>query len=299
VLTVETVAGLRAEVRRLREDARVLGGGRLAFVPTMGFLHEGHLALVDEARRRADVVAMSIFVNPLQFAPTEDLARYPRDPEGDAAKAAARGVDLLFTPGVAEVYPRQPRVHVVPGDLAGRWEGEVRPGHFAGVLTVVAKLLNLVQPDVAVFGQKDVQQATLVRAMVRDLDMPVELVIAPTVREPDGLALSSRNVYLDPDDRRRARVIPRALARMQELFAAGERRAGEMLTAARGVLAVEPSVVPDYLALTDGETLEPVKTATEGTVAMLAARVGRTRLLDNAILGVSPRIVTSDHAAGA
>ena len=158
MLTVETVAELRAEVRRLREDARVLGGGRVAFVPTMGFLHEGHLALVDEARRHADVVAMSVFVNPLQFAPTEDLARYPRDPTGDAAKARGRGVDLLFAPDVAEIYPREPRVHVTPGPLAARWEGAVRPGHFAGVLTVVAKLLNLVQPDVAVFGQKDVQQ---------------------------------------------------------------------------------------------------------------------------------------------
>jgi pantoate--beta-alanine ligase len=156
-----------------------------------------------------------------------------------------------------------------------------------------------VQPDVAVFGQKDVQQATLVRAMVRDLDMPVELVIAPTVREADGLALSSRNVYLEPDDRRRARVIPRALARMQELYAVGERRAGELLTAARAVLGAEPSVVPDYLALTDGETLEPVRTVTDGTIAMIAARVGRTRLLDNAILGVSPRIVAADDAAGA
>lgn len=296
MLTVTTVAELRAELRRLREDARVLGGGRVALVPTMGFLHEGHLALVDEARRHADVVAMSIFVNPLQFAPTEDLARYPRDPEGDAAKAAARGVDLLFTPDVAEVYPREPRVRVVPGTLADRWEGEVRPGHFAGMLTVVAKLLHLFQPDVAIFGQKDVQQATLVRAMVRDLDMAVALVIAPTVREADGLALSSRNVYLDADERRRARVIPRALARMQAAFAAGERRAGALLTAAREVLGAEASVVPDYLALTDGETLEPVKTATEGTVAMIAARVGRTRLLDNLILGVSPRVDVSDDA---
>ncbi len=296
MLTVTTVADLRAELRRLREDARVLGGGRVAFVPTMGFLHEGHLALVEEARRRADVVAMSIFVNPLQFAPTEDLARYPRDPEGDAAKAAARGVDLLFTPEVAEMYPREARVRVVPGDLATRWEGEVRPGHFAGVLTVVAKLLNLVQPDVAVFGQKDVQQATLVRAMVRDLDMPVELVVAPTVREADGLALSSRNVYLEPDDRRRARVIPRALARIEASFADGERRADALLDAARAVLADEPAVAPDYLALADGETLEPVDVASDGTIAMIAARVGRTRLLDNAILGVSPRIPAPDAA---
>jgi pantoate--beta-alanine ligase len=291
MLTVDTVAALRAELRRLREDGRVLGGGRVAFVPTMGFLHDGHLALVDEARRHADVVAMSIFVNPLQFAPTEDLARYPRDPEGDAAKARGRGVNLLFAPTPAEVYPREPRVRVAPGPLAERWEGAVRPGHFAGVLTVVAKLLNLVQPDVAVFGQKDVQQATLVRAMVRDLDVPVELVVAPTVREPDGLALSSRNVYLDAEDRRRARVIPAALARLEAAYAAGERRADALVAEANAVLARDPQLWPDYLAVADGETLEPVDVASDGAIAMLAVRVGRTRLLDNAILGVSPRIV--------
>jgi pantoate--beta-alanine ligase len=296
MLTVETIDALRGELRRLREDARVLGGGRVALVPTMGFLHDGHLALVDEARRHADVVAMSIFVNPLQFAPTEDLARYPRDPGGDATKAADRGVDLLFTPSVAEMYPRESRVHVVPGALAGRWEGEVRPGHFAGVLTVVAKLFHLFAPDVAVFGQKDVQQATLVRAMVRDLDMPLEMVIAPTVREADGLALSSRNVYLDADDRRRARVIPRALAAVEAEYARGERDARALLAAAHAQLAEEPAVRPDYLALADGETLEPVEVAADGAVAMIAARVGRTRLLDNAILGVSPRIPVGDAA---
>ena len=293
MLSVATAAELRAELARAREDARVLGGGRVAFVPTMGALHEGHLALVDEARRRADVVVLSIFVNPLQFAPHEDLARYPRDAAGDAAKARARGVDLLFVPSVAELYPREPRVRVVPGALAERWEGAVRPGHFAGVLTVVAKLLHLVQPEVAVFGQKDVQQATLVRAMVEDLDLPVELVVAPTVRESDGLALSSRNVYLDGDARRRARAIPGALAAIERAFAAGERDAGALLARAREVLAREPAVSPDYLDVADPETLAPVRAAERGTVAMLAARVGATRLLDNAILGVSPPIAVA------
>jgi pantoate--beta-alanine ligase len=296
VLTVTSVAELRTELRRVREDARVLGGGRVAFVPTMGSLHDGHLALVDEARRHGDVVAMSIFVNPLQFGPTEDLARYPRDAKGDAAKALARGVDLLFTPDPREVYPREPRVRVVPGALAERWEGAVRPGHFAGVLTVVAKLFHLMQPDVAVFGQKDVQQATLVRAMARDLDFPLEIVVAPTVREEDGLALSSRNVYLTPDDRRGARVIPRALAAVQSRFADGERDAERLLQSARRELAAEPAVLPDYLALTDGETLEPADRAAAGSVVMIAARVGRTRLLDNVILGASPAIVTRGAA---
>ena len=290
MLTVTSVTDLRTELCRVREDARVLGGGRVAFVPTMGSLHVGHLALVDEARRHGDVVAMSIFVNPLQFGPTEDLARYPRDPDGDAAKAAARGVDLLFTPDAHAIYPHEPRVRVVPGALADRWEGAVRPGHFAGVLTVVAKLFHLVQPEVAVFGQKDVQQATLVRAMVRDLDFPLDVIVAPTVREADGLALSSRNVYLSADDRRRARVIPRALAAMQSGFAAGERDAGRLLESVRRELAAEPDVAPDYLALADGETLEPTDRAQPGSVVMIAARVGRTRLLDNVILGVSPTI---------
>lgn len=285
MLTVTTVAALRDELARVRDEARVLGAGRVAFVPTMGFLHDGHLALVDEARRRGDVVVMSIFVNPLQFAPTEDLARYPRDPEGDAAKARARGVDLLFTPDVREVYPREPRVQVVPGALAERWEGAVRPGHFAGVLTVVTKLFHLVQPDVAVFGQKDVQQAALVQALVRDLDFPLDLVVAPTVREADGLALSSRNVYLDADERRRARALPRALAAIERAWAAGERASDALLAAAHDVLAEDAALAVDYLALTDPETLAPVSTADVGTVAMLAARVGRTRLLDNVWLG--------------
>ena len=285
MLIVTTAAALRAERARLRDDASVLGGGRVAFVPTMGALHAGHLALVDEARRRADVVAMSIFVNPLQFGPGEDFTRYPRDTAGDAAKARERGVDLLFTPDVGELYPREPRARVVPGGMADRWEGAVRPGHFAGVLTVVAKLFHLVQPDAAVFGQKDAQQAALVRAMVRDLDFPLDVVVAPTVREPDGLALSSRNVYLSVDDRARARRIPEALAAAERAFEAGERGADALLAATRAVLAREPDLVPDYVALADPDTLEPADTVERGTLAMLAVRAGRTRLLDNVVLG--------------
>jgi pantoate--beta-alanine ligase len=285
VLTVTTAAELRAELARAREDGRVLGGGRVAYVPTMGALHAGHLSLVAEARRRADLVAMSIFVNPLQFGPGEDFARYPRDLAADSAAAAAAGVDLMFAPGVAELYPREPRVRVVPGAMADRWEGAVRPGHFAGVLTVVAKLFHLVAPDVAVFGQKDAQQAALVRAMVRDLDFPLEVVVAPTVREPDGLALSSRNVYLGADDRARARCIPESLAAVERAFGAGERRAAALLDAARGVLAREPDLVPDYVAIVDPDTLDPVEQAERGTLALAAVRAGRTRLLDNVVLG--------------
>ena len=280
--TVSRIAELRALLGEHRRAGR-----RVGFVPTMGFLHDGHLALVDEARRRTDVVVMSVFVNPLQFGPSEDFSRYPRDAEGDAAKARARGVDLLFLPDASEMYPRERVVEVVPRALATRWEGEVRPGHFAGVLTVVAKLFNIVQPDIAVFGQKDVQQATLVRAMVRDLDFPVEVVVAPTVREADGLALSSRNTYLSADDRRRALVLSRALRAIQRSFAEGERDATSLDWLARGVLSEESAVRLDYLAIVDPETLEPAAQARDGTVVAVAARVGATRLIDNVILGAT------------
>ena len=280
MLTVERIAEVRAAVGAARAEVK-----RVGFVPTMGFLHDGHLSLVDEARRRAAFVVMSIFVNPLQFAPTEDLARYPRDPAGDSAKAAGRGVDLLFTPEVDEMYPREMRAEVIPTALHRRWEGAVRPGHFAGVLTVVAKLFNIVQPDVAVFGQKDVQQATLVRAMVEDLAFPTEIVVAPTTRENDGLAMSSRNSYLSPDERQRALALSRALFAIRDGFRRGERRAEILLSTGRAVLDDEPSVGIDYLAVADGETLEPVEHADARSVAMIAARVGRTRLIDNIVLG--------------
>ena len=291
MLTVLDVALLRTELARAGEDARVLGGGRVAFVPTMGALHDGHLSLVHEARRRADLVVMSIFVNPLQFGPNEDFARYPRDAEGDAAKARDAGVDLLFTPDVHQLYPREPRVRVVPGPLADRWEGAVRPGHFAGVLTVVAKLFHMVQPDVAVFGQKDVQQAALVRAMVADFDFPLEVVVAPTVREADGLALSSRNRYLSTAERASARYIPAALAAAERRFAAGERSAAALVDAANAVLAADPALVADYVAIADPDTLEPIDAAERGSILMAAVRTGRTRLLDNVTLG-DPRYTT-------
>jgi pantoate--beta-alanine ligase len=228
---------------------------------------------------------MSIFVNPLQFGPTEDLARYPRDPEGDAEKAASRGVDLLFTPAVEDMYRADRVVSIAATRLDRRWEGEIRPGHFAGMLTVVCKLLNIVQPDVAVFGQKDLQQAALVRAMVRDLDVPVQIAVAPIVRESDGLAMSSRNVYLSPDERRRALALSRALRAMTAAFDAGERSGEALVTTGRAVLDAERDVRVDYLAVVDAATLEPVATAERGAAALLAARVGATRLLDNAILG--------------
>lgn len=275
-----TIADARAAIAAARRE-----GKRIGFVPTMGFLHEGHLSLADEARRRADFVVMSIFVNPLQFAPTEDLSRYPRDPEGDAAKARHRGVSLLFTPAEAEMYPRVRRVEVVPRALHERWEGAIRPGHFAGVLTAVTKLFHIVAPDVAVFGQKDVQQAALVRALVADLDLAVEIVVGPTIREPDGLAMSSRNSYLGVEERRRATVLARALVVVRDAFQRGESAVAALELAARATLDTEPSVAVDYVAIVDGDTLEPVGTARSGSVVLLAARVGRTRLIDNLVLG--------------
>jgi len=265
--------------------AQRAAGKRIGFVPTMGYLHEGHLALVDEARRRAEAVILSIFVNPLQFGPAEDLARYPRDLPRDRALASARGVDALFVPTVAAMYPPGSEVRLSPGPIAERWEGAARPGHFSGVLTVVAKLLHLVEPDLACFGQKDVQQLTLVRRMVRDLDWPVEIIAVPTVREPDGLALSSRNAYLGVEDRRRAVVLCRALQAAHQTWRGGETRAAALEAKMRQELGAEPTVAVEYISIADPETLAPVDTADERTVVAIAARIGGTRLIDNVKLG--------------
>ena len=280
MIELETIPDLRRWVRAERAAGR-----RIALVPTMGFLHEGHLRLVDEARRRADAVLMSIFVNPLQFGPTEDLARYPRDLPRDRRLAEERGVDAVFVPSVATMYPAGSEIRVIPGPTGDRWEGAARPGHFAGVLTVVAKLFHLTEPDVACFGRKDIQQATLVRQMVRDLDWPLEIVVVPTVRETDGLALSSRNAYLSADDRIAALALSGALRAAHESFAAGERRATVLHDLMRARLAAEPAVTVEYVAVVDPLRLAPVDTADGDTVAAVAGRVGRTRLIDNILLG--------------
>ena len=277
---VEAIGQLRSWRRQQREEGR-----RVGFVPTMGALHAGHLALVDRARDLSDRVVMSVFVNPLQFGPGEDFTRYPRNLDRDRALAEDRGVDLLFVPTVEALYPEGADTRVVPGTIADRWEGAVRAGHFAGVLTVVAKLFNLVQPDVAVFGQKDIQQVTLVRRMVEDLDFPLRLVVAPTVRDPDGLALSSRNVYLDPPSRAQALGLSRALAAAEQAFADGETNPAALEGRIRAILAGFPGLKPDYIAIIDPERLEAVAAVVPGTIVALAARVGATRLIDNTILG--------------
>jgi pantoate--beta-alanine ligase len=273
-------------LRAMLAERRVRGG-LVGLVPTMGALHAGHLSLVDAARTRADLVVMSVFVNPLQFAPTEDFAAYPRDLAADRALAASRGVDIVFAPETHTLYPptRAPAVRVIPELDPPRWEAAIRPGHFAGVLTVVSKLFNIVRPDVAVFGQKDIQQATLIRAMTAGLDFPIDLIVAPIVRESDGLAMSSRNAYLSTDERLRSRALSRALRAADDQWRAGARRSHVIEETGKAVLAAEPGVIVDYFAVVEPDRLDPIPEAATGSVVMVAARVGNTRLLDNLILG--------------
>ena len=280
MLVVRDVASLRSAVAAARSS-----GARVGFVATMGALHAGHLSLIDRARAACDCVVLSIFVNPLQFAPTDDLAKYPRTEAADLAGAESRGATIAFVPGVSTMYPAPRVVSVVPESIADLWEGAIRPAHFAGVLTVVTKLFNLVQPDVAVFGQKDLQQATLLRALARDLNFPIILDIAPIVREPDGLAMSSRNRYLDAGPRQAARALSRALAAISAQFLSGNHDAGMLIDLGNAQLRVESDVRTDYLSIVDPERLEPVVSTSPGDYVILAARVGATRLLDNHRLG--------------
>jgi len=258
-------------------------GRRIGFVPTMGFLHEGHLRLVDRARERTDRIVMSIFVNPLQFGAGEDFTTYPRDVERDKKLASERGVECLFLPDANAMYPADPWVRLNPGPMADGLEGAARPGHFAGVLTVVAKLFHLVEPDIAVFGRKDFQQAMLVRRMVDDLNFALEVDVAPTVRELDGLALSSRNAYLQGDERRAALALSRALRAVEQAWRGGEADPGPLARRGLDVLRA-PGVAPEYLALVD-EQMRPVARVDARTVVLVAAKVGRTRLIDNVVLG--------------
>ena len=277
--TIQELRGWLAEAR--------LVGHRIGLVPTMGALHAGHLSLVDEAQRRSDVVVLTAFVNPLQFGPGEDFQRYPRDPARDAELARERQVAVLFAPSVETMYPAGSEIRVVPGPTADGLEGAVRPGHFSGVLTVVTKLFHLVEPDVAVFGQKDIQQAILVRQLVRDLDFPLELVIAPTVREPDGMALSSRNAYLTPEERQQGLALSSALRSADAAWRGGEREATRLIGVMEQELHRFPAVKPDYVAAVDSARLAPVTVAEAGTILTVAGRIGQTRLIDNHLLGRS------------
>ena len=261
------------------------GERRIAFVPTMGFLHEGHASLLREGRKRGDVLVLSIFVNPIQFGQNEDLDRYPRNMERDCQIAEACGVDIVFTPTAAEMYPQGFQTAVTVRDLALPLCGASRPGHFDGVATVVTKLFNIVRPDVALFGCKDFQQLAIIRRMTADLNLPIEIVGMPIVREDDGLAMSSRNAYLSPAERQSALCLKRAIARARELFAAGEHSVAVLLQETRAVIEQEPAATIDYVEFRDGATLQELMKADTGTVLALAVKIGQTRLIDNTVLG--------------
>jgi pantoate--beta-alanine ligase len=263
-----------------REQDRTIG-----LVPTMGALHEGHLSLVREARRMCDKVVVSVFVNPAQFGPSEDFEHYPRDLTKDTALLTDYNVDYIFAPNPEEIYPKDFSTYVNVGGLSKLLEGESRPGHFRGVATIVAILLNTVRPDFAFFGQKDAQQAVIIKRMVRDLAFDTEIVVLPTVREDSGLAISSRNLYLDEEEQQSAAVIHRALKQAKEVFKKGERHAGKLAEVVRSTVETEPRVRLDYVSVVDAETLEKLDKLDERPILVaVAAYVGKTRLIDNTIL---------------
>ena len=276
---VPTIIEMKAACREVTR-----GGKTLGFVPTMGALHDGHLSLVHASKSRCGVTAVSIFVNPLQFGPAEDLAKYPRTLERDATMLERLGVDLLFIPGVDEMYPPGAQTYVTVEELSDKLDGASRPGHFRGVATVVAKLFEIVRPDSAFFGQKDAAQVAVLRKMVNDLSLDVEVVVCPIVREKDGLAMSSRNAYLAPEQRQQALVLHRSLIRVQAAANAGERDPARLIEVGRQVIAEEPGARLDYFAIVHPNTLAPVSDLARGALVAVAAYVGSTRLIDNLLL---------------
>jgi pantoate--beta-alanine ligase len=276
---LSTVHEMRAACRARRAAKNSLG-----LVPTMGALHPGHLSLVGAARAQCDVVAASIFVNPTQFGPNEDFGKYPRTFEQDCALLEAEGVALLFAPQPEEMYPSGATTFVDVEGIGDRLDGASRPGHFRGVATIVAKLFHIVAPDKAFFGQKDAAQVAVLRRMVRDLDFDLELVVCPIMRDPDGLALSSRNRYLSAQERAQALVLSRALHAISETYHAGQKQVAPLLDAGRSVMAIEPDVRIDYLEIVDPDTLLPLTEAASGALVAIAAHVGSTRLIDNTLL---------------
>ncbi|MEW6358218.1 MAG: pantoate--beta-alanine ligase [Planctomycetota bacterium] len=276
---VRTIEETRRKVRAARAKGKSVG-----LVPTMGALHEGHLSLMRAGRGETDLLVVSIFVNPTQFNDPKDLAAYPRTLDADAKMAQQVGVDLVFAPSDAEMYPQGAVTFVDQHRLTERWEGEHRPGHFRGVLTVVAKLFHIVEPDIAYFGQKDFQQATIIRAMVADLNMPIEVKVLPTVREPDGLAMSSRNVRLNTEERKQALCLFQALSLGSEMAQSGERDAGKIVAKMKNLITENPLARIDYVTIADPKTLEERRQVRPGDVALVAVRIGKTRLIDNMIL---------------
>ncbi len=276
---ITTVTGMQSLAESLRKE-----GKRIGFVATMGFLHEGHLSLMRTARQENDVVVASIFVNPMQFGPKEDLDRYPRDAGGDRAKCESAGVDILFMPETKEMYPVKPSVFVCVEGISDILEGAIRPGHFRGVATVVAKLFHIVKPCKAYFGQKDFQQCAVIKRMVRGLDLDVEVAVLPTVREADGLAMSSRNSYLDPEQRKKAACLFRALRAGEELIKAGVREPEKVKQTMRAVLSRERGVEVDYAEIADPDSLSPFEMLGGRMVLLIAVRLGGIRLIDNLLI---------------
>ena len=262
-------------------------GKRVGFVPTMGALHPGHISLVRAAREQTDIVVTSIFVNPTQFGPNEDFSKYPRTFEKDSAMLAAEKTDYIFSPSVEEMYPKDATTWVDVEGLSGKLDGRSRPGHFRGVTTVVSKLFNIVQPDLAFFGQKDAAQVAVIRKMVRDLNFPVQIVVCPIVRESDGLAMSSRNAYLTPEQRKQALVLSRALKQVEKRAVDGETSADRLIVAGKQTMAEESSVRLDYFEIVSPDTLDPVADVSQGALVAVAAYVGATRLIDN--VSIPPR----------
>ena len=280
---------MRAASREARR-----AGKRIGLVPTMGALHQGHLSLARAARAAGNVVAVSIFVNPTQFAPNEDLAKYPRSFESDCELLECEGVDFIFAPSVDEMYPAGAATWVTVEELSGKLDGRSRPGHFRGVTTVVSKLFHIVEPDAAFFGQKDAAQVAIIRRMVRDLNFGVEIVVCPIVREPDGLAMSSRNAYLNAGQRKQALILRRSLMRIQQMVVKGESSAERLIAAGRAEFATEPDVRIDYLEVVNPETLDPVKIISDEALVAVAAYVGTTRLIDNLLITQRRRTPAND-----
>ena len=274
-----TIDEMRTASRTARRE-----GKRLGLVPTMGALHDGHLSLVRAAHQSSDTIAASIFVNPTQFGPNEDLAKYPRFFERDCELLEGEGVDLLFAPSVEEMYPPGAETWVIVEELSNKLDGRSRPGHFRGVTTVVSKLFHIMDPDLAYFGQKDAAQVAIIRRMAHDLNLPVEIVVCPIVREPDGLAMSSRNAYLDAEQRKKALVLHRSLMRVRHILEQGENSAEKLAAAARSEFAAEPSVRLDYFEIVNPETLDPIQDIGRGALIAVAAYVGNTRLIDNLLI---------------
>lgn len=277
---IATINDMQATARSLKQQ-----GKSIAFVPTMGFLHEGHASLLREGRARGDILVLSLFVNPIQFGRNEDLDRYPRDLERDLGVAADCGVDIVFTPSAGEMYPDGFQTSITVRDLSLPLCGASRPGHFDGVATVVTKLFNIVMPDLALFGRKDYQQLAVIRRMVADLSLPVTIVGMPIIREADGLAMSSRNAYLAPEERRSALALSRSIAAVREMYAAGERSVEALSARVRDIIGREPLLRIDYLEFRNEATLQPISEATGDTLFALAVFAGATRLIDNTVLG--------------